>query len=107
LAAYGLNIDDLRTTISNLNVNTPKGNFDGPSQSYTINANDQLHNPDQYLESIVAYKNGRPVRMQDVADVTENALIGVQLAAYYPTINLSAAFGYAGNPATTLFSTSS
>jgi multidrug efflux pump len=73
LAAYGLNIDDLRTTISNLNVNTPKGNFDGPSQSYTINANDQLHNPEEYLESIVAYKNGRAVRMRDVADVTEAA----------------------------------
>jgi multidrug efflux pump len=73
LAAYGLNIDDLRTTISNLNVNTPKGNFDGPSQSYTINANDQLHDPAEYLESIVAYKNGRPVRMRDVANVTEAA----------------------------------
>jgi multidrug efflux pump len=73
LAAYGLNIDDLRTTISNLNVNTPKGNFDGPSQSYTINANDQLHSPDEYLDSVVAYKNGRPVRMRDVADVTEAA----------------------------------
>jgi multidrug efflux pump len=73
LAAYGLNIDDLRTTISNLNVNTPKGNFDGPSQSYTINANDQLHSPGEYMESVVAYKNGRPVRMRDVADVTEAA----------------------------------
>src|SRR5580658_5924077 len=73
LASYGLNIDDLRTTISNLNVNTPKGNFDGPSQSYTINANDQLHSPDEYLDSIVAYRNGRPVRMRDVADVTEAA----------------------------------
>ncbi len=73
LAAYGLNIDDLRTTISNLNVNTPKGNFDGPSQSYTINANDQLHSPNEYMESIVAYKNGRPVRMRDVADVAEAA----------------------------------
>jgi multidrug efflux pump len=73
LAAYGLNIDDLRTTINNLNVNTPKGNFDGPSQSYTINANDQLHDPHAYLESIVAYKNGRPVRMRDVAEVTEAA----------------------------------
>ena len=73
MAAYGLNIDDLRTTISNLNVNTPKGNFDGPSQSYTINANDQLRNPAEYMESIVAYKNGRPVRMHDVADVTEAA----------------------------------
>jgi len=73
LAAYGLNIDDLRTTISNLNVNTPKGNFDGPSQSYTINANDQLHSPAEYMDSIVAYKNGRPVRMHDVAKVTEAA----------------------------------
>ena len=42
LAAYGLNIDDLRTTIGNANVNTPKGNFDGPTRAYTINANDQL-----------------------------------------------------------------
>ena len=42
LAAYGLNIDDLRTTLGNANVNTPKGNFDGPSRSYTINANDQI-----------------------------------------------------------------
>src|ERR1700751_3420891 len=73
LAAYGLNIDDLRTTISNLNVNTPKGNFDGPSQSYTINANDQLHDPEEYRQSIVAYKNGRPIRMHDVAEVTEAA----------------------------------
>jgi multidrug efflux pump len=73
LAAYGLNIDDLRTTISNLNVNTPKGNFDGPSQSYTINASDQLHDPDEYRQSIVAYKNGRPIRMRDVAEVTEAA----------------------------------
>src|ERR1700731_1137223 len=79
LAAYGLNIDDLRTTISNLNVNTPKGNFDGPSQSYTINANDQLHDTEEYMESIVAYKNGRLVRMHDVADVTkaaENSKLG-------------------------------
>src|SRR6204780_1180713 len=58
LAAYGLNLDDLRTTISNLNVNTPKGNFDGPSQSFSINANDQLHSPAEYMDAIVAYKNG-------------------------------------------------
>src|ERR1700758_3835703 len=73
LAAYGLNIDDLRTTIGNLNVNTPKGNFDGPAQSYTINANDQLHDPQEYMDSIISYKNGRPVRMRDVATVTETA----------------------------------
>ena len=50
LAAYGLNLDDLRTTISNLNVNTPKGNFDGPTRNYTINANDQLTDADAVQE---------------------------------------------------------
>ena len=45
LAAYGLNIDDLRTTLGNANVNTPKGNFDGPAQASTINANDQISRP--------------------------------------------------------------
>ena len=49
LAAYGLNIDDLRTTLGNANVNTPKGNFDGPAQASTINANDQISDPNQYL----------------------------------------------------------
>src|SRR4051812_13891825 len=48
LAAYGLNIDDLRTSIANANVNTPKGNFDGPMRSYTINANDQLRKGSEY-----------------------------------------------------------
>src|SRR6266566_5223526 len=48
LAAYGLNIDDLRTTIANANANAPKGNFDGASRAYTINANDQLKSADDY-----------------------------------------------------------
>src|ERR1700740_60203 len=48
LAAYGLNIDDLRTTLGNANVNTPKGNFDGPMRASTINANDQLMSADGY-----------------------------------------------------------
>ncbi|MDP9127488.1 MAG: efflux RND transporter permease subunit, partial [Pseudomonadota bacterium] len=73
LAAYGLNIDDLRTTISNANVNTPKGNFDGPSRAYTINANDQLKSAKDYQNIIVAYKNGSPVRLSDVADVIDSA----------------------------------
>jgi multidrug efflux pump len=79
LAAYGLNIDDLRTTISNANVNTPKGNFDGPTQNYTINANDQLKSADEYKSIIVAYKNGAPVRLSDVADTidsSENTKLG-------------------------------
>src|ERR1700749_4998489 len=73
LASYGLNIDDLRTTISNANSNAPKGSFDGASRSYTINANDQLHNIDDYKNIVVAYKNGAPVYLRDVATVTDGA----------------------------------
>src|SRR6476619_1771752 len=54
LAAYGLNIDDLRTTLGNANVNTPKGNFDGAMRAYTINANDQIADPQQYLDLVIA-----------------------------------------------------
>ncbi len=69
LAAYGLNIDDLRTTIANANVNAPKGTLDGPARSWTINANDQIQDPNDYKNIIVAYKSGNPVRLSDVADV--------------------------------------
>src|SRR6201989_1716393 len=65
LAAYGLNIDDLRTTIANAHVNTPKGRFDGPSRAYTINANDQLQSPDSYNALVIAYRNGAPVHISD------------------------------------------
>ena len=81
LAAYGLNLDDLRTTIANLNVNTPKGNFDGPSQSFAINANDQIRDPSDYLKSVVAYRNGAPVLLTDVATV-EIAAENTQLSAW-------------------------
>jgi multidrug efflux pump len=73
LAAYGLNIDDLRTTLSTANVNTPKGNFDGPKQASTINANDQISDPNQYLSLVIAYRNGAPVRLRDVANVVNGA----------------------------------
>jgi multidrug efflux pump len=73
LAAYGLNIDDLRTTLGNANVNTPKGNFDGPAQATTINANDQITDPQQYLDLVIAYRNGAPVRLKDVATVVNGA----------------------------------
>src|SRR3974390_2062533 len=79
LAAYGLNIDDIRTTIGNLNVNTPKGNFDGPAQALTINANDQVTSAEQYRTLIVAYRNGAPVRLSDVATIVsgpENSKLG-------------------------------
>ncbi|HUE65335.1 MAG TPA: efflux RND transporter permease subunit, partial [Rhizomicrobium sp.] len=73
LASLGLNIDDLRTTISNNNSNAPKGSFDGAAQSYTINANDQLQSAEAYKNIVVAYKNGAPVFLHDVANVVQGA----------------------------------
>src|ERR1700746_2280835 len=70
LAAYGLNIDDLRTTITNNNVNSPKGTLDGPARSWTINANDQIQDADSYRSIVIAYKNGNAIRLSDVAEVT-------------------------------------
>src|SRR3979411_2458158 len=73
LAAYGLNIDDLRTTLGTANVNTPKGNFDGPTRQYTINANDQLKKASDYNDLVIAYRNGAPVLLSNVAKATEGA----------------------------------
>jgi multidrug efflux pump len=73
LAAYGLNIDDLRTSVSNANTNTPKGSFDGPQRATTINANDQLTTAVQYQNIVIAYNNGAPVRLKDVAEVADSA----------------------------------
>jgi len=69
LAKYGLNIDDLRTIISNANSNSPKGSFDGATQSSSINANDQITGIEGYQAIIVAYLNGSPVHLSDVANV--------------------------------------
>jgi multidrug efflux pump len=79
LAAYGLNIDDLRTTIGNANQNGPKGTLDGPSSAYTVNTNDQIRDAADYGTVVVAYKNGAPVRLRDVATLVsgaENAKLG-------------------------------
>ncbi|MGA3157090.1 MAG: MdtB/MuxB family multidrug efflux RND transporter permease subunit [Steroidobacteraceae bacterium] len=73
LAAYGLNLDDLRTTISVANQNGPKGTFDGPTRAYTINANDQLMSSDEYGKIVVGYKNNAPVRLSDVATLATSA----------------------------------
>jgi multidrug efflux pump len=81
MAAYGLNLDDLRTTVSNGNVNTAKGSFDGLTRAYTINANDQLKSPAEYEKLIIAYRNGAPVRLSDVATV-ESAPENTRLAAW-------------------------
>ncbi|WP_321842727.1 MdtB/MuxB family multidrug efflux RND transporter permease subunit [Paraburkholderia bannensis] len=81
LAAYGLNVDDLRTTLTNVNTNAPKGSLDGPHRAWTIDSNDQIEDPQQYLDTVIAYRSGRPVRLRDVADVVAGAE-NSQLAAW-------------------------
>ena len=73
LAAYGLNIDNLRSSIGNANTNAPKGSFDGAQRAMTINANDQLKSAAEYENIIIAYTNGAPVRLKDVATVIDSA----------------------------------
>jgi multidrug efflux pump len=72
LASYGLNLESLRTALVNTSVNQAKGNFDGPHQDYQINANDQLITSDDYRKVVVAYNNGAPVMLTDVAKVTDS-----------------------------------
>lgn len=79
LAAYGLSIDNIRTDIANLNVNSPKGSFSGPAQTYAINDNDQITSSAQYENLVIAYKDGTPIFLKNVAKVIaapENAELG-------------------------------
>jgi multidrug efflux pump len=85
LASYGLNIDDLRSLIANVNVSQPKGNFDGPKLDYTINGNDQIEDPQDYLNTVISYQNGAPVLLRDVARVTQAAQNTEQGAWYNMT----------------------
>ena len=73
LASYGLSLEDLRTALSSANVDQAKGTFDGAHQAYTIGANDQLISSDSYRPIIIAYRNGAPVRLSDVATVIDGA----------------------------------
>ena len=73
LAANGLNLSDVRTLIAASNVNQPKGNFDGPTRVSMLDANDQLVSPQQYAELILAYNNGAPLRLKDVAEIVDGA----------------------------------
>jgi multidrug efflux pump len=73
LAANGLNLSDVRTLIAASNVNQPKGNFDGPTRVSMLDANDQLVSPQQYAELILAYNNGAPLRLKDVAQIVDGA----------------------------------
>ncbi|HEY3202599.1 MAG TPA: MdtB/MuxB family multidrug efflux RND transporter permease subunit [Thermoanaerobaculia bacterium] len=73
LSSYGLTMEDVRTAVAQSNVNQAKGTFDGSRQSYSIGANDQLLSSEQYKPLIVAYKNGAPVHLSDVANVIDDA----------------------------------
>ena len=73
LASYGMSLEDLRTALAAANVNQAKGVLDGPRQSFTIGANDQLNSSAQYNSIVVAYKNGAPVRLSDVASAVDSA----------------------------------
>ena len=69
LSSYGINMEDLRAALTQASVNAAKGNFDGPRQDYQIDANDQLVTTDDYKKVVVAYRNGAPVMLTDVASV--------------------------------------
>ena len=71
LSSYGLNLEDLRTSLTQASVNQALGNFDGPHQDYQINSNDQLVTSDDYRKIVVAYRNGAPVMLKDVAKVVD------------------------------------
>ncbi|MCC6610651.1 MAG: MdtB/MuxB family multidrug efflux RND transporter permease subunit [Burkholderiales bacterium] len=81
LAANGLGMEDVRTAITAANVKKAKGSFDGPSRAYAIDANDQLRSAAEYRGIVIAYRNGAPVRLSDVADVIDDAE-NVRLAAW-------------------------
>jgi multidrug efflux pump len=71
LSSYGINLEDLRTAVTEASVNAAKGNFDGPRQDYQIDANDQLVTSKDYRKVVVAYRNGAPVMLTDVAQIVD------------------------------------
>jgi multidrug efflux pump len=73
LSSYGISLEDVRTALQQTSVNQAKGNFDGPKQSYQIDANDQILSSKEYQPIVVAYRNGAPVMLSDVATVVDGA----------------------------------
>ncbi len=81
LASYGLTLEDVRTAITEANVKQAKGSFDGATRAYTIEANDQLKTPAEYLAVVIAYRNGAPVHLADIATAMDGAE-NMRLAAW-------------------------
>jgi len=84
ISALGLSLEDVRALLGQANVNAPKGSFEGPRQSFTIGSNDQIFSAEAYKPIIVAYKNGAPIRLGDVAQVIDS-VENDQLAAWVGT----------------------
>jgi multidrug efflux pump len=80
LSSYGINLEDLRTALTEASVNAAKGNFDGPTQDYQIDANDQLVTNADYKGVVVAYRNGAPVMLTDVARIVNGVEDNTQAA---------------------------
>jgi len=80
LSSYGIGLEDLRTAVTNSSVNAAKGNFDGPRQDYQIDANDQLVTSHDYNKVVVAYRNGAPVMLTDVAKIIDGVENSTQAA---------------------------
>ncbi len=87
LSSYGLNMEDVRTALTQASVNSAKGNFDGPRQDYQIDSNDQITEANQYKDVVIAYSNGAPVFVKDVA----NVINGVENTKQAAWMNLSPA----------------
>jgi len=84
LAAYGLGMEDVRTAVSNANVNGAKGGFDGPRQATGLGANDQLVSADAYRDLVIAWRKGAPVRLSDVGSVVDGVENNRAAAWYFP-----------------------
>ena len=81
VAALGVGLEEIRTSLQQNNINAPKGSFDGARQSYAIGANDQILSADDYKQIIIAYRNGSPIRLGDIGDVVDN-VENVRLAGW-------------------------
>ncbi len=90
MSNYGLSLEDMRTALGTANVDQAKGNLNGARQAYTIGANDQLLSSADYSKVIIAYRNGNPVRLSDVANATDSA----------ENLYLAAWMGFSAQPAT-------
>jgi HAE1 family hydrophobic/amphiphilic exporter-1 len=78
LASRGINLEDVRAVLGEANVDLPKGTLNSPRQTYTLNTNDQIFQPDDYANLVIAYRNGSPVRVRDIGraiSAGENELI--------------------------------